>query len=158
MPSVLFVCTGNTCRSPIAEACYKSVVDRKGELEQWEIESAGTHVDRLDQPPDPRGHKVMEPVGLWKYVQGRSAKLVTGEDFAKFDLLLAMDDNNFRNLMKMDVKEELKSKVKMFGEFDGTKPVAIADPYRSEDPQAYADVLHRIQKLSESLYAQQTGK
>ena len=63
---------------------------------QWNVESAGTHVDRLNQPPSPRGAAVMKKAGIFKYLRGKTATLFSKKDWNNYDVIVAMDDNNYK--------------------------------------------------------------
>jgi protein-tyrosine phosphatase len=124
---VLFVCMGNICRSPTAEGAF-----RKHALERLphvtiEIDSAGTHAYHVGEAPDPRARRAAERRGI---DLGRlKARKVTEEDFARFDLLIAMDELN-RAVLLESCPEELKHKVRLLLEF---APQAgrsdVPDPY-----------------------------
>ena len=123
--SVLFVCMGNICRSPTAEAVF-----RKKAAEQSlniEIDSAGTIGAHAREKPDHRSIKVGESLG-YSFDGIRSRKVVP-QDFDKFDLILAMDQANLDDLMDVSPREH-QHKVKLFldfgSEFDETE---VPDPY-----------------------------
>jgi len=92
MPSVLFVCLGNICRSPTAEAVFRA---RAGDLD-IQIDSAGTGAWHAGEPPDPRSRAEGERRGY--SFAGQSARKVRQSDFMEFDYILAMDSSNLRDL------------------------------------------------------------
>ena len=63
---------------------------------QWEVKSTGTHVDRLNQPPDPRGATVMKKAGIYKYLVGKTAMLFNKSLWNDYDVIVTMDDNNYK--------------------------------------------------------------
>jgi protein-tyrosine phosphatase len=95
--SVLFVCLGNICRSPLAEAALKAEAERLGL--DVEVDSAGTGDWHLGYPPDPRAAAVAVRNGI--DISQRRARLVTPEDFARFDHVIALDEQNLANLQAM---------------------------------------------------------
>ena len=95
---VLFVCLGNICRSPTAEAVLRRCAAERGVA--MSAESAGTHGFNLGQPPDGRARRVAEARG---YAFGaKRARAVERADFERFDLLLAMDRQNLADLHRMN--------------------------------------------------------
>jgi len=95
MPSVLFVCLGNICRSPTAEAVFRA---RAGDRD-IQIDSAGTGAWHAGEPPDPRSRAEGERRGY--SFAGQSARKVRQSDFTEFDYILAMDASNLRDLAEI---------------------------------------------------------
>lgn len=93
-PSVLFVCLGNICRSPLAEAAFREAATRAG-LEAL-AESAGTGDWHVGNPPDPRSVAVARAHGV--DIADKRARSVRGSDFTSFDHILALDPQNLRDL------------------------------------------------------------
>lgn len=96
-PSVLFVCLGNICRSPLAEGVFRHLAEREGV--EVEIDSAGTGDWHLGHAPDERAQAVAEQNGI--DICHLRARLVTPEDFERFDYIVAMDASNLANLEAM---------------------------------------------------------
>lgn len=97
--SVLFVCMGNICRSPTAEAVFRHYVESAGLSERIVIDSAGTHDYHIGDRPDSRTQKAAQQRGYdMRSLRGRQ---VTANDFNKFDYVLAMDNANLANLQRM---------------------------------------------------------
>jgi protein-tyrosine phosphatase len=92
--SILFVCLGNICRSPTAEAVFRAAALHEG-LEVH-VDSAGTSGWHIGQPPDPRAQAAASAKGY--DLSGLRGRRVTPEDFGKFDLILAMDRANLSKL------------------------------------------------------------
>ena len=93
---VLFVCLGNICRSPTAEAVFRELVRREGGDQAIEVDSAGTHAYHAGSPPDERSIAAASRRGY--DLSALRARKVTAADFERFDLLLAMDEPVYRQL------------------------------------------------------------
>ena len=93
--SVLFVCLGNICRSPMAEGAFRAVAGRS----HVKIDSAGTGSWHVGRPPDPRAQAAARAVGV--DISGLRARQVQAEDFDRFDLILALDNSNLRDLHRL---------------------------------------------------------
>jgi protein-tyrosine phosphatase len=92
MARVLFVCMGNICRSPTAEAVFRELVRREAPQAGIEIDSAGTHDYHVGDPPDRRAIAAARRRGI--DMSALRARLLLPEDFERFDLLLVMDERN----------------------------------------------------------------
>jgi protein-tyrosine phosphatase len=127
---LLFVCLGNICRSPTAEGVMRSLVRGAGLEEQIELDSAGLGSWHVGGPPDRRARAAARARGI--ALDGR-ARTVTRDDFEDFDLLLAMDSSNLRELRRMAPDEEARAKVRLLREFDpasrGEGDLDVPDPY-----------------------------
>ncbi|HEX3519847.1 MAG TPA: low molecular weight protein-tyrosine-phosphatase [Solirubrobacteraceae bacterium] len=129
---VLFVCLGNICRSPTAEGVMRSLVDRAALQDEVMLDSAGTGAWHVSSPPDARATAAAR--GRGTVLEG-SARQVTGDDFEDFDLLLAMDRANLRELRQLAADSEQRAKVRMLREFDpaSTGDLDVPDPYYGGD-------------------------
>lgn len=125
--SVLFVCMGNICRSPTAEAVFRHLLKEEAPELQIEIDSAGTAGYHIGDPPDTRSQRAARRRGI--DLGGLRARQVTPEDFAHFDLVLAMDHDNLRRLEEMRPPQS-RARVRLFMEY-------AADPLRLEVPDPY---------------------
>lgn len=147
--SVLFVCMGNICRSPTAEAVFRKKAANKGL--SIDIDSAGTIGSHAREKPDHRAIKAGEARGY--DFSGIKARKVTEDDFSKFDLVLAMDDSNLDNLKSVS-PQEYHHKIKLFlsygAAFDETE---VPDPYYG-GAGGFRYVLDLVEDASDGLIAQ----
>lgn len=103
--SVLFVCMGNICRSPTAEAVFRHYVEVAGMAEYMQIDSAGTHDYHIGDPPDARTQRAAQQRGYdMRALRGRQ---VEAEDFHRFDYVLAMDQANLGMLHRITPAESV---------------------------------------------------
>lgn len=98
MVGVLFVCTGNICRSPTAEGVFLARARQAGLLDRLDVDSAGTHDYHVGEPPDKRAIAHAAKRGI--DIAGLRARKLTREDFARFDYVLAMDRGHERILLR----------------------------------------------------------
>lgn len=111
---VLFVCMGNICRSPTVEGVFRALVARELPERLIEIDSAGTHAYHVGEAPDPRAQRAAARRGI--DLSGLRARRVAAEDFARFDLVLAMDPLNVAVLEDV-CPPELRERVRLLLEF-----------------------------------------
>lgn len=145
---ILFVCMGNICRSPTAETVFKHYVAQAGLQDRILSDSAGTHDYHIGQPPDQRAQVAARRRG---YELGRlRARRVIPEDFAAFDLVLAMDGHNL-NALKRHCAREHAHKLRLFMEFGKNGDVReVPDPYYG-GPQGFENVLDLIEDAAQGL-------
>lgn len=96
---VLFVCTGNICRSPTAEGLFRHLVEAEGLGGVIEVDSAGTGGWHVGDPPDRRSQEAARRRGV--DLSGQRARQVTAEDFAAFDYVVALDRGHFQALSRL---------------------------------------------------------
>ncbi|MDF2179913.1 low molecular weight phosphotyrosine protein phosphatase [Aliiglaciecola sp. CAU 1673] len=122
--SILFVCLGNLCRSTTAQAVFEA---RAAALNlPIKVDSAGTSGYHRGDPPDPRSREAGEARGY--SFKGQRSRPVLPEDFERFDLILAMDSRNLRDLHAI-CPEDLKHKVELFLTYAGHPEQEVPDPY-----------------------------
>ncbi len=142
---VLFVCLGNICRSPSAEGVMRSLVAEAGLGEAIELDSAGTGSWHVGDPPDPRATAAARLRGI--ALEG-SARQVSPEDFEDFDLVIAMDRQNMRELRRLAPGDSERAKVRLLREFDprsaGSEDLDVPDPYYGA-PGGFDEVLDLVQ-------------
>ncbi len=127
--AVLFVCLGNICRSPLAEAALRAEAARAG-LE-IEIDSAGTGDWHLGYPPDPRAAAVAAKYGI--DISHLRARQVSAADFARFDHIVALDAKNLADLQAMQPADSKAALSLLLDHVAGREGEAVADPYYGDE-------------------------
>lgn len=125
---ILFVCMGNICRSPIAEAVTRTLAERQGLAAILDFDSAGTHGHyHAGEPPDARARRIAMKRG---YDLSRlRARSVIDADFERFDHILAMDEANLSDLQRLRPEASL-SRLRLFLDYVPSLGVTdIPDPY-----------------------------
>lgn len=125
---ICFVCLGNICRSPTAEALARAHLAEHGIADAVELDSAGTGAWHVGEPPDPRA--VAE--GARRGVDvGGLARQFGPDDFARFDVVVALDRSNQRDLVRLAPDEAGRAKVRLLRSFDADAPpdAEVPDPY-----------------------------
>ncbi|RDV02957.1 low molecular weight phosphotyrosine protein phosphatase [Sphingorhabdus pulchriflava] len=124
--SVLMVCLGNICRSPLAEAALRYHANRLGL--DLHADSAGTGDWHVGHPPDPRAQEVALRLGGID-ISGLRARQVSHDDFHRFDHVIAMDHSNFRNLTDLSPRQPKAQLSLLLDHLPGNEGRAVADPY-----------------------------
>jgi protein-tyrosine phosphatase len=125
---ILFVCMGNICRSPTAEGVMRRLLEEEGLADRVEIESAGTGGWHVGEPPDERATLAARRRGV---TLDGAARQVRPSDFRDFDLVIAMDRSNLRELLALAPEEDAAEKVRLLREFDpaSSGDLDVPDPY-----------------------------
>ena len=148
---ILFVCLGNICRSPTAEGVMRHVVREEGLEDRIEIDSAGTGGWHVGAPPDERATAAARERSI--VLEGAARKFSPG-DFHRFDLILAMDDENRRDLLALAPDDEARAKVRMLREFDpasdGFADLDVPDPYYGGE-DGFEQVLDLVEAATRGL-------
>lgn len=126
--SVLFVCLGNICRSPLAEAAFRDEMERAGL--DVEVESAGTSDWHVDAPPDRRAQAVARNHGI--EIGGYRGQQVSAADFRRFAHIVALDANNLAALEALRPKDATAELSLLLDHVDGRTGQSVADPYYGE--------------------------
>jgi protein-tyrosine phosphatase len=145
---ILFVCLGNICRSPSAEAVFRAIAAREAPELTLEIDSAGTAGYHIGDPPDPRSQEAARRRGY--DMSPLRARIVDGADFERFDLILAMDTNNLEVLRKR-APAACRERVRLFLEFAPDCGLdEVPDPYYG-GPSGFEQVLDLVEEASRGL-------
>jgi protein-tyrosine phosphatase len=147
MIRILFVCTGNICRSPMAHGVFENAARREGLAEGIVVDSAGTHgFYHTGEPPDPRAQESVLSREI--DISGQRARLLEPEDCQKFDYILTMDEENYRMVSALCQGTAI---VRPFLDFATDAPEReVPDPYYL-GPDGFAHVLGLIEAASEGL-------
>lgn len=147
---ILFVCMGNICRSPSAEGVFRRVLVNHTLGAQIQIDSAGTHDYHIGQPPDRRSIDAAQRRGV--DISQLNARQVIAQDFERFDLVLAMDQQNYEYLRAM-APVHLQSRIRLFMEFAPEAALReVPDPYYG-GAAGFERVLDLLEEASAGLLA-----
>jgi protein-tyrosine phosphatase len=141
--NVLFVCTGNICRSPTAEGVFRMLVERERLSDRITIDSAGTHDYQLGEQPDPRAMRAAKQRGYDLSTQ--RARRFEVDDFNRFEWIVAMDAQNLRFLKSLRPAEH-GGHLGLFLDFAPEVGLRdVPDPYygRQEDFERVLDLVER---------------
>ena len=145
---ILFVCHGNICRSPMAEFVMKDLVRQMGLEKQFEIASAATSREEIGNSVYPPARRKLAEHGI--SCEGKTSRQITMEDYHYYDYIVAMDQNNLRNLRKM-LGEDTENKISLLMDYT-TRPADVADPWYTGDFEAtWKDVVEGCKELISSL-------
>ena len=123
---VLFVCTGNICRSPLAEGILREKFNALGI--KGHVDSAGFESFHIGDMPDERARKIAREHGI--SISGHEARLFTLQDFDRFDKIFVMDSWHFQNVMRLARDDHDKAKVDfIMNAVDPGKNHPVPDPY-----------------------------
>lgn len=140
---VLFCCMGNICRSPMAEGVFRDLVEKAGLSEVIVADSAGTHADFKDAPPDARAQQLLLERGI--DISGQRARRVRRADFEEFDLILVMDGQNLDTLRFVCPRSQHQKLARLLDFAPDLKERSVPDPYRKEEA-AFRHALELIEK------------
>ena len=138
MYKILFVCHGNICRSPMAEFVMKDIVAKAGMSEMFYIASCATSTEEIGNPVHYGTKRKLAEVGI--SCEGKRAVQLTKKDYDEYDMLIAMDEMNIRNIMRI-IKSDPDSKVSLLMSY-ADENRSIADPwYTGNFENTYSDIL-----------------
>jgi protein-tyrosine phosphatase len=144
---ILFVCMANICRSPTAEGVFRRLVEKEGLADRVLIDSAGTGEWHIGAAPDPRACKAAAKRGY--DLTTLRARQVNRYDFADFDYVLAMDEENVRTLKRLAPREHAH-KIRFFTEFGSSGADSVPDPYAG-GAQGFERVLDLVEDAAQGL-------
>lgn len=152
MVTILFVCHGNICRSPMAEFIFKDLVQKCGRAEEFEVASCATSREEIwngvGNPVYPPAREELAKHGI--ACAGKRAVQLTKADYNRYDLLIGMDENNIRNMMRI-LGADPEGKVRKLMDYTG-RGGDVADPWYSDRFDiAYRDIEEGCKALLEHL-------
>jgi len=137
MIRILFVCLGNICRSPMAEAVMRHLIEEKGLTDQIKVDSAGTSSYHLGEQPHKGTRAKLKEYGI--STSGMKGRQVSSNDFEQFDYIVGMDASNVRNIRKILGQPDHP---KIFRFLDLTlHQTDVPDPYYTGDFQETYDLV-----------------
>lgn len=151
---VLFVCLGNICRSPTAEGVLRHKLHEAGLAGRVEVASAGTGDWHIGNAPDARSQRAALRRGY--DLSGQRAQQVSRADFARYDLILAMDHSNLRNLKALQPGQG-KAELDLFLRRYEAPVDEVPDPYHDGE-QGFERVLDLIEQACDSLVIELKGR
>lgn len=150
MVKLLFVCTGNICRSPTAEGVFRDLVAQAGLEGRIGTDSAGTHGYHIGEPPDPRSQKTAKAHGV--DLSDLRARKVTLADFYDFDHILAMDSGHLEHLRRMAPTDATATLSLFLDDAPDTGLRDMPDPYYG-DARGFEQVFDLCERAAAGLLA-----
>lgn len=149
MIRVCFVCLGNICRSPTAEAVFRRFVADAQLADKFKIDSAGTGGYHVGEPADARARNAANRRG---YELAGRARQFESQDFEQFDYILAMDQDNLRTLRRLAKSESARQTIRLLRSFDATAAdgAEVPDPYYG-GPQGFNTVIDICERACRGL-------
>ena len=148
MHRILFVCHGNICRSPMAEFILRDTVRQRGLEKRFEIASAATSAEELGNPVYPPARQELARHGI--SCKGKTARQLTRADYGEYDWLIAMEQYNIRNMLRI-LGGDPEGKVCRLLDFTD-RPRDIADPwYTGEFGLTYREIVEGCTALLDKL-------
>jgi protein-tyrosine phosphatase len=145
---ILFVCLGNICRSPTAEAVFRTVAAREAPELMIEVDSAGTAGYHIGEPPDLRTRQAASRRGY--DMSSLRARIVEPRDFEDFDFILAMDRENLK-VLNHRAPVQARDRVRLFLEFaPDAATTEVPDPYYG-GPNGFEEVLDLVEAATQGL-------
>lgn len=148
MVKVLFVCTGNICRSPTAEGVFRHLAEHAGLGALVTADSAGTHSYHVGEPPDPRTRQAALARGV--DLSGLRARKVSAADFTRFDHILAMDHGHLAQLRRIAPAGATAALRLFLDDAPGLEGREVPDPYYG-GPDGFEEVLDLCEAGSRGL-------
>ena len=146
---ILFVCLGNICRSPAAEAIFLKLIKSKGLKEDFFVDSAGTGNWHAGKKADLRMRNIAKKRGI---IIESLARQVCLDDLQKFDLILTMDNDNYQamQLMNEQIRSKVNAVIKPILSYSDKDDLNVPDPYYGGD-LGFENVLDLLEEACEAL-------
>ncbi len=153
MISILFVCHGNICRSPMAEFVMKDMVKRQGLADQFYIASAATSTEEIGNPVHYGTRNKLAQVGI--STAGKYAVRMERRDYQEYDYIVGMDRWNYKNMLRISGNKDKDKKISLLLDYTD-HPRDVADPWYTGDfEKTYEDIMAGCKGLLEHI--QQKG-
>lgn len=150
--SVLFVCLGNICRSPLAEGVFRDRACAHGMSGHFEFDSAGTGGWHAGDPPDPRSVAACAAHGV--DISALRARQLSGTDYERFDYIFGMDANNVSDIRRMGAG---RAEIALFMQACLGKRQDVPDPYYGTQSD-FAIVYRMIREAADSWFERMSGR
>ena len=148
---ILMVCLGNICRSPLAEGILRRKVAERGL--DWTVDSAGTGNYHIGELPDPRSIAVAQAHGI--DITAQRARHLVAADLDRYDLLLAMDAENYQNIRRLARTDAQRNKVKMILNYATPgRNAGVPDPYWNDD--GFEGVFRMLEEACTAMIAEES--
>ena len=147
-PSVLFVCLGNICRSPLAEAAFRARAEEAGlDVETDSVGTAGYHIG---EPPDPRSVSEAAKHGI--DISGYRGRQLSADDYTRFTHILALDHSNLADIKERAPANATAKIALLLDHVPGREGAAVADPYYGGE-ENFADTWDDVDQTAKALVA-----
>ncbi len=146
---ILLTCHGNICRSPMAKFILRDMAEKEGLSGKITVESAATSSEEIGNPVYPPAAKVLKEHGI--SCSGHAARKMTHDDYDRYDLLIGMDSENIRDMLRI-CGGDPEGKIRLLLEFAGLQDREVADPWYTRDfSEAWSDIEAGCRGLLEAL-------
>ena len=148
MKRIMFVCMGNICRSPLAQAVFEAIVEQNNAGDRYLVDSSGTIAYHVGEESDPRMKAVAHRHGV---EINHRAKHLKRHHLDAFDHILCMDTENLIDALRLAKSQTQAAKIQRLRDFDPEGPGDVPDPYYG-GPSGFDTVLEIVTRSSEALF------